>query len=73
MHLPWPERQHPASPPVILRKIDTALLRPAPQLPDQARLATAWRPGDKDLAKSYTPGDGDALDPVNLFKLDTIQ
>jgi len=73
VHFPRSKCQHPATPPVILRKIDAAFLWPAPQLPDHARFATAWRSGNKDLAKSHVPGDGHTLDPFNLFNLDTIQ
>ena len=58
---------------VILREIDTAFFRPATQLLDQARLATAGWPGDDELAKTHTTGNGHALEPVNRFNLDSIQ
>ena len=73
VHFPRSECQDPAAPPVILREIDTALFRPATQLLYQAGLATAWRPGDDDLAKTHPTGKGHALDPVNCFNFDTIQ
>ena len=73
VHFPRPECQNSATPPVILREIDTAFFRPATQLLNQAGLAAAWRSGDDELAKSHTMGNGHTLDPVNPFKLDTIQ
>jgi len=73
VHFPRPECQHPATPPVILRKINTAFLWPATQLLDQAGLAAAWRSGDEDLAKAHTARKGHALYPVNILTLDTIQ
>ena len=73
VYFPWPECQHPATPPVILCKVDAAFFRSAPQLLDQAGLATAWRSGDEDLAKAHAPGNGHTLDPVYLFNLNTVQ
>ena len=73
VHFPRSECQNSAPPPVILRQINAAFLRPATQLLDQAGLATAGRSGDEDLAKAHPLGNGNTLDPVYLFNLDTIQ
>jgi hypothetical protein len=73
VHFPWSEGQNSATPPVILCKIDAAFLRPATELLNQAGLAAAWWSGDKDLAKAHTTGNGNALYPVNILTLDTIQ
>jgi len=73
VHFPWSEGQNSATPPVILCKIDAAFLRPATELFNQAGLAATWRSGDKDLAKAHTTGNGNALYPVNILTLDTIQ
>ena len=73
VHFPRSESQNAATPPVILRQIDTAFLWPAAQLLDQAGLAAPWRSGDDDLAKAHSMGNGHTLDPVNFFNLDAIQ
>ena len=73
MNFSGPESQYPVAPPVVLAQVQVALLRPASELCDQCRFATAGRSGDDNLPKALPLGKGDALDHDQIFNFDCFQ